>query len=301
MTITIIMLLLILIVIYINNSNGLNNKVTSSSLISSYERNSGRISGERWCNNNNNNNFDGYECKILSSTSTVSSSSSLSSSLSSIFNSNDDNNNIISSTFQHIGDINNDNNNDSNFNQKKANFYLNVGKALDTLRRELPMVFAISNLDYSIFSNSITVTDGNQNKIVMSRTLYATAIKSVQMASAFSSIYPSMNLKKIEYIEDCTTIQCLVDVVLPDSVRVDGSAVWEGVFYFGLDNDGLISTHVFDRKISTLRPSSPISASNMPWLRAGPQWSQDLLTGRRIPGLVTACDSSIECNNIEQK
>jgi hypothetical protein len=130
----------------------------------------------------------------------------------------------------------------------------------------------------------------------MSRSLYAAAIKSVQMASAFSSIYPSMNVKKIEYIEDCATIQCLVEVVLPDSVRIEGSAVWEGVFYFGLDNEGLISTHIFDRKISTLRPSSPISVSNMPWLRSGPQWSQDLLTGRRVPGgLVTACGDKIEC------
>ena len=291
---SIIAIIVLIIIVLINNINGLNtcNKRATSS---------GRISGERWfsssmnSDNNDSNDFEGYNnCKILSvSPLPSSSSSSSSSSLQDIISSQ-----FIPTSFSHIGDINDINNNDNSINSKKANFYLNVGKALDTIRRELPMVFATSNLDFSIFANSITVTDGNQNKIAMSRALYAAAIKSVQMASAFSSIYPSMNLKKIEYIEDCTTIQCLVDVVLPDSVRVDGSAVWEGVFYFGLDSEGLISTHVFDRKISTLRPSSPISASSMPWLRAGPQWSQDLLTGR-IPGLVAACDSSIDCNKMD--
>jgi hypothetical protein len=288
---SIISIIVVIIIVLIKNTNGLNiyNKRTSTSI--STPSKGGRISGERWFSNNMNNNdsgFEGYECKILSISSSTTTSSSLQDLTSSQY---------IPTSLSHLGDINASNDNDNSINSKKANFYLNVGKALDTIRRELPMVFATSNLDFSIFANSITVTDGNQNKIAMSRSLYAAAIKSVQMASAFSSIYPSMNLKKIEYIEDCTTIQCLVDVVLPDSVRVDGSAVWEGVFYFGLDTEGLISTHVFDRKISTLRPSSPISASSMPWLRAGPQWSQDLLTGRRIPGLVAACDSSIDCNN----
>ena len=97
-----------------------------------------------------------------------------------------------------------------------------------------------------------------------------------------------MNVKKIEYIEDSRTIQCLVDVVLPDSVRIDGQAVWQGMFYFGLDSDGFINSHVFDRTISNFRPQSPINAVSYPWLRAAPQWSSSLLTGRNRGGLVTA-------------
>ena len=64
-----------------------------------------------------------------------------------------------------------------------------------------------------------------------------------------------MNVRKIEYVDDVKTIQCLVDVVLPDSVRVDGQSVWEGMFYFGLNKQGLIETHIFDRKISNLKPA----------------------------------------------
>lgn len=101
-------------------------------------------------------------------------------------------------------------------------FILNVGRAMEGLRKELPLVFVAPDLDFSIFANQITIIDEGQRKIEISKTIYMTAIKSIRMASSFSSIYPSMNVRKIEYIEDMRTIQCLVDVVLPDAVRVDG-------------------------------------------------------------------------------
>merc|ERR1711988_258379 len=70
----------------------------------------------------------------------------------------------------------------------------------------------------------------------------------------------------IEYIDPNGFIQCLVDVVLPDNVRVDGQAVWEGMFYFGLNEEGLIDSHVFDRQITSFTPQAQVS--KMPWLRA---------------------------------
>lgn len=167
------------------------------------------------------------------------------------------------STFNHLGDSGEDVSADyvDDYDmKKKQNFNLNVGKALEVLRRELPMVFAVSNLDFSVFSNSITVNDG-KNSIGMTKSLYTAAVKSLRMASAISSMYPSMNVKKIEYLEDSRTIQCLVDVVLPDSVRVDGQAVWEGMFYFGLDATGLINSHIFDRRITNFKPQGPIIAA----------------------------------------
>ncbi len=155
------------------------------------------------------------------------------------------------------------------------------------------MVFAVSNLDFSIFANTITVTDGNGNTMPIQKSIYAAAVRSLRMASALSSMYPSMNVKKIEYVEDCRTIQCLVDVVLPDSVRIDGQAVWQGMFYFGVDSEGLIESHIFDRKVSNFRPQNPVVATaSMPWLRSAPAWSTDLLGGVSRPqrgGLVSAC------------
>lgn len=135
---------------------------------------------------------------------------------------------------------------------RSPTFYLNVGKALEVLRRELPMVFVVSNLDFSIFADSIKVTNENQSNILMSKYLYIVAIKSMQMTASFSSIYPSMNINKIEYIEDCSTIQCLVHIVLPETLRINDQIVWEGMFYFGLDSEGLISSHIIDRKISNM-------------------------------------------------
>jgi len=181
--------------------------------------------------------------------------------------------------------------------RRKSSYNLNVGRALETLRRELPMTFVASNLDFSIFAPQIQVIDSNQNhnqhKVLVPKSMYTAAVKSLRLASTFSSIYPSMNVKKIEYLEDCQTIQCLVDVVLPDSVRIDGSAVWEGMFYFGLDDEGLISSHIFDRKVSSSRPS-PMLVHSMPWLRATASWSSDLISGIpvRRPGLVVASASN---------
>jgi len=167
---------------------------------------------------------------------------------------------------------------DDQDNQKKASFNLNVGHAQEVLRRELPFVFVLSNLDFSIFSPYITVADGNSNKMVMPKNLYATAVKSLKIAASFSSTFPSMNVKKIEYIEDSSAIQCLVDIVLPDTIRIEGQSVWEGMFYFGLDEHGLINSHVMDRKISNLRPSLK-AAHAFPWVQSRSMWSADLLAG----------------------
>lgn len=161
--------------------------------------------------------------------------------------------------------------------ERKPHFNLNVGRALEGLRRELPVFFVAHDLDYSIFANQITIIDEGQRKMEVSKYVYQGAIKTVRMASAFSSIYPSMNVRKIEYIEDCQSIQCLVDVVLPDAIRVDGKSVWEGMFYFGLNDDGLISSHVFDRKISKKTPM-PADARQYPWIvAANAKWDAELI------------------------
>jgi hypothetical protein len=144
---------------------------------------------------------------------------------------------------------------------------LNVGKALDVLTNELPLVFALDNFDFSILSSQITVVGGNKRALVLSKEVYVTAIRGIQMASTLSSTYPSIRLRKIEYIEDIKTIQCLVEVAsssnqLMSSVTHNTAQhppLWEGMFYFGLDKEGLIETHIFDRKISNLKSEEKIN------------------------------------------
>eukprot|EP01035_Chromulina_nebulosa_P017101 gene17101-22614_t len=182
---------------------------------------------------------------------------------------------ITPTTFSYLGDLSTPPI-DAEELKRKANFNLNVGRALEGLRRELPLVFIAPDLDFSIFSQQITIIDGGQRHIEISKNFYMTIVKSLRIAASFSSIYPSMNVRKIEYIEDCRSIQCLVNVVLPDSVRVDGQSVWEGMFYFGLNEEGLIKTHVFDRKISAHKPNAV--RSNYPWLRPSVSWTPELVS-----------------------
>lgn len=201
--------------------------------------------------------------------------------------------------FEHLGEYNNNDDFGNDFDtDKKNSFNLNVGRALEVLRRELPMCFFVTNLDFSIFANQITVCNGNsQSKMVMQKSLYSAAVKSLRVASSISFTSPSMNVKKIEYIESCRTIQCLVDVVLPDTIRIEGQAMWEGMFYFGLDTEGLIETHIFDRKISNLRPNPLIDVKAYPWLRASPAWTSDLISGNLIPQPSFASDVNNVNNN----
>ena len=158
------------------------------------------------------------------------------------------------------------NTNNNNIHDKHNNEYtLNVGKALDVLTRELPLLFAVKNLDFTILSSQITVVNGNQpHSLVVSKTAYIGAIRAIQMASTVSSNYPSIHLRKIEYIEDIKTIQCLVDVAFSpnhfistviNNTEQQDTPLWEGMFYFGLNKQGLIETHIFDRKISNLKPA----------------------------------------------
>lgn len=153
------------------------------------------------------------------------------------------------------------NNQNDNHNTE---YTLNVGKALDVLVRELPLLFAVKNLDFSILSSQITVINGNQpHSLVVSKEVYITAIRAIQMASTVSSNYPSIHLRKIEYIEDIKTIQCLLDVAFSPNHLISNvinnnaqePPLWQGMFYFGLNKEGLIETHIFDRKISNLKPA----------------------------------------------
>lgn len=153
------------------------------------------------------------------------------------------------------------NNQNDNHNTE---YTLNVGKALDVLVRELPLLFAVKNIDFSILSSPIKVVNGNQpHSLVVSKEVYITAIRGIQMASTLSSTYPSIHLRKIEYIEDIKTIQCLVDVVSSSNQLMSTTThhteqqtpLWQGMFYFGLNKEGLIDTHIFDRKISNLKPA----------------------------------------------
>ena len=148
-------------------------------------------------------------------------------------------------------------------NNHNSEYTLKVGKALDVLVRELPLVFAVKNLDFSIFSSQITVVNGNQpHSLVVSKTAYIGAIRAIQMASAVSSNYPFVRVRKVEYIEDIRTIQCLVDVVSSSNQLIStvthnteqDTPLWEGMFYFELNKEGLIETHIFDRKISNFTP-----------------------------------------------
>jgi hypothetical protein len=159
---------------------------------------------------------------------------------------------------------------DNEYNHN-TEYILNVGKAVDVLIRELPVVFALDNFDFTILSSQITVINGNKRALVLSKEMYVTAIRGIQMASTLSSTYPSIRVRKIEYIEDIKTIQCLVDVA-PSSNQLMSTvnnntahehSLWEGMFYFGLDKEGLIETHVFDRKISNLKPEEKINCCQL--------------------------------------
>lgn len=157
----------------------------------------------------------------------------------------------------------------------RRKFILNVGKAVDTIKLQLPNIFHDSSLDFSIFAGAICVSDTSRNRIVLQKSVYSAAVKSLCLAASLSSIRPSIRIRKIEYLEDYREIQCLVSVVLPDSVQVYGSdgtrsALWEGYFRFGVNNEGLIQSHTFDRRIPPTGKNSVQSSRS--WLYSYGSW-----------------------------
>jgi len=138
-----------------------------------------------------------------------------------------------------------------NFDTNKARFYTNIGKTLDTVRSELPSIFSSPNIDFSVLADHITVIHENKNKITITKKLYAATIQSLQAACVFLSIYPCVNVKKFDYDDEMNMIQCLVDISLPDTSDTKNRILWEGVFYFVIDDTGLIQSHILDRKIPT--------------------------------------------------
>lgn len=222
----------------------------------------GVISGQRWSED-----FEGFNCKVMGPVATL----------------------------QHVGDYQEYVHHDDPDAKQRQEYHVNLGKAIDTLRRQLPHVFVHADLDFSIFAPQITVTDTRQNKFAMQKSLYMAAVKSLRMASSFSSIYPSMDVRKIEYLEEVSAIHCLVSVILPDAVKVDGQSVWEGSFFFGLDKSGFINAHTFDRKVNNFR-SDRIPVSSYPWLQQStPQWTEDIFVSP-VPkrGLVTSFNEASE-------
>jgi hypothetical protein len=63
------------------------------------------------------------------------------------------------------------------------------------------------------------------------------------------------------------------------------------MFYFGLDDEGLINSHIFDRKISTLRPA-PVVAKSYPWFRVA--WPTELAVPRPCPSYSTLADQILQ-------
>ena len=155
------------------------------------------------------------------------------------------------------------NNQIENNNNENSEYILNVGTALDVLHRELPLIFVLENINFNIFSQQINVING-KNIISMSKPIYISSIKSIQTIISFSPTRSEINVRKIEYIEDMRTIQCLVDVITP---RLAGENKWEGMFYFGIDERGLIDSHTFDRKISNLNKKMVLHVEKIPWLK----------------------------------
>ena len=151
------------------------------------------------------------------------------------------------------------NNNCNNCNNCNSEYILNVGTALDVLHRELPLIFVLENINFNIFSQQISVING-KNMITISKPLYISSIKSIQAISSLSQRRSEINVRKIEYVEDEKIIQCLLEIITPS---FPSENKWEGMFYFGINERGLIDSHTFDRKISNLNKNTITCRENV--------------------------------------
>ena len=132
-----------------------------------------------------------------------------------------------------------------------SEYIYNIGNTIESLHRELPCVFVRKNLDFDIFSSKILVVVDGKTRVPVSKQAYIASVNLLRTIAFFSIQSPKINVRKIDYIEDTRTIQCLVEIPLPKYIKIRGQNKWEGYFYFGINDKGLIESHTFSTFIKS--------------------------------------------------
>jgi hypothetical protein len=144
---------------------------------------------------------------------------------------------LVSSTFDYFGSLN------QNEQELKRRYNMNVGRAIDTLRHDIPLLFKQApRLD--VFTTDIKLMDP-KGTICSGKYAYSILLNSLRIAKALD---PVVQIKTLRYFEDSGEIQIkfsLIAEVLPMNAVME-NIHFEAVSRYVLNGEGFIHEHHID-------------------------------------------------------
>lgn len=162
--------------------------------------------------------------------------------------------------------------------QHDPDFYLNVGKAIDTLRTELPLYFEIGLQDFSIYDDRVALTEySHYHFYVKGQRFYRYFLAGARSVLRFYFSNLSLNIRSfvhsserqlvVRWTMEGTSRASLfqeavkkrLGLLTADESALENS-VYEGMFIYKFNEKGLIKEHAVANIVPAPRRFVPLSA-----------------------------------------
>eukprot|EP00613_Pedinella_sp_CCMP2098_P004389 CAMPEP_0171620790 /NCGR_PEP_ID=MMETSP0990-20121206/16206_1 /TAXON_ID=483369 /ORGANISM="non described non described, Strain CCMP2098" /LENGTH=240 /DNA_ID=CAMNT_0012186161 /DNA_START=169 /DNA_END=891 /DNA_ORIENTATION=- len=128
--------------------------------------------------------------------------------------------------------------------KQKNNFTLAVGKAIDTLRDDVPTMMTEAP-DLSIFSEDVVLTDANGNQIVKGLKSYGGFLEGLRWATRLTLSTPTIKVLSLRYLDWRSEISVRFTVEVESPLGLE-PLIFDAVSAYKLDSKGLIYEHRID-------------------------------------------------------
>ena len=126
----------------------------------------------------------------------------------------------------------------------KRNYTLNVGRAIETLRDEVPLMLSEA-MDLSIFSEDVTLTDRPGHAIATGKKQYAAFFASLRLARRVTLSNPTVEIKALRYLDWRGEISVKFQITAAAPLGMEPLS-FDAVSVYRLNEKGLIDEHRVD-------------------------------------------------------
>ena len=126
----------------------------------------------------------------------------------------------------------------------KRNFTLNVGRAIETLRDEVPNMLS-QPMDLSIFSEDVMLTDRPGHAIATGKNQYAAFFATLRMARRLTLSSPTVEIKALRYLDWRSEISVKFTITASAPLGME-PITFDAISVYKLNDQGLIYEHRID-------------------------------------------------------
>jgi hypothetical protein len=126
----------------------------------------------------------------------------------------------------------------------KRNYTLNVGRAIETLRDEIPHMLTEA-MDLSIFSEDVVLTDRPGHAIATGKRQYSAFLASLRMARRLTLSNPSVEIQALRYLDWRGEISVKFQITAAAPLGMEPIS-FDAISVYRLNEQGLIDEHRID-------------------------------------------------------